>query len=191
MTVGAVSLYQYSSNYNYDTTDQYKFFNTVVSDERLQQLMERYGIIQTGDSYNDLHALYLAMYPEAVADATAAQASSGSKQAQPAQQASQAAAAQSSNNVPWANLMSQIGLSATGSFERDYNEFNQRISLMQINAFSPQDKAMVAQLQAQARVVFVQQSAQAQSSQAQTNSQPQQASGADIMAQLNKLYSVG
>ncbi len=187
MTVGAI----YSLNpvrYEYSTSTEYKYFGTTVSENRLNELMVRYGIRQTGDSEKDLRALYAAMYAESVTELESAQATtnSGNQGSQP----TQSTLAQNSSNVPWATLMGQVGLQATGNYETDYAAFNDKISLMQSAALSPQDKASVDQLTAEAAVVFVppeQSTAQAASSQNQT---PQQPTGADITAQLNKLFLV-
>lgn len=177
MTIGAIS----SSAYNYSTTE-YDYFGTTISNSRLQDLMEQYGIKPTGDSDVDIKALYQAMHSTASSNISQAQAASQE------QKDSQATAAQNSNNVPWATLMSQIGLSATGKFDTDYTAFNNRISSMSVNASSQQDKASINQLQAQASIVFVQQNQTTQNT-AQTSSQ--NFSGADITAQMNKLFIVG
>lgn len=192
MTVGAVSLYQYSGNYNYDTTTQYKYFGMAVSDDRLQQLMVRYGILQTGDSKKDLEALYQAMYPNATSQATKA-AQSGQQPQKP--QTPQAAETTGTTaSIPWSNLMGQVGLIATGELAIDIEAFKIKMNAMQVSATTPEQKASIGLLQAEAAIVFVQPSETTKTaSAAVSQSQPPtltRASGADIQAQLNKLLMV-
>ncbi len=167
MTVGAVSS---SYSYSYATSFQYQFFGTVVSDERIQELMKLYGIQQSGNKEYDLQALYKAMLSSAKIDANDASAQ------QPVQAGAQSA------NVPWATLMNQVGLAVTGDFTTDYQLFNNKISTMQLSATSAKDKAFINQLVSEAQIVFV----------PPTSSGPApKASGADILAQLNKMYMFG
>lgn len=168
MTVGAVSS---SYSYSYATSFQYQYFGTVVSDERIQELMQQYGIQQTGDKQNDLQALYKAMFSAAKTSAV---------DAAPQQQSQ---AASGSADVPWATLMNQVGLSVSGDFSTDYQAFNSKISAMQLSATSAHDKAIINQLVAEAQIVFVPPSA--------SSGNARMASGADILAQLNKMYMLG
>lgn len=166
MTVGAIS-----SNYIYSTAIQYQYFGTDISDDKIKDLMRAYGIMTTGNAEFDIQSLY---------DAMKAAASGNLKNAQP----STPEAIGITANVPWADLMNQVGLSPLGDLETDYNAFIQQINLMQISATSPQEKANVAQLQAQAAIVFIDNT----NLQSSGSSQKPQISGADILAQLNKLY---
>lgn len=168
MTVGAVSS---SYSYSYATSFQYQYFGTVVSDERIQELMQQYGIQQTGDKQDDLQALYKAMLSSAQINAANASAQ------QPVQANAQSASA------PWATLMNQVGLSVSGDFSTDYQTFNSKISTMQLSATSAHDKAIINQLVAEAQIVFVPPSA--------PSGNTRMASGADILAQLNKMYMLG
>lgn len=191
MTVGAI-LSLDPVKYAYSTNTEYKYFGSTVSEERLNDLMSKYGVQQTGDSETDLRALYTALYRESALELEGAQSSSNNANSQRVEQ-SQPTQAQNSSNVPWATLMGQVGLITTGDFETDLNAFSEKIGLMQSSATSAQDKAIINQLVAQAEVVFVQpeqSTAQAASSQIQNAPQPQQISGADIQAQLNKLFLV-
>lgn len=163
MTIGAIS----STNI-YSTALQYQYFGTDISDDKIKDLMRTYGIMTTGNAEFDIQSLY---------DAMSAAASGNLKNAQ---QPSAPEVTGTTANVPWADLMNQVGLSPMGDLDTDYNAFNQQIYLMQISATSPQEKANVAQLQAQAAIVFIDQSS--------GSSQKPQISGADILAQLNKLY---
>lgn len=187
MTIGAVSSYSYS------TTVEYQYFGASLSDADIQQLLSDYGIQQSGDSDYDLEQLYDAMYSTAVDNAQNAQASSLANNTQQPQN-SQAAEAQNSTNVPWANLMTQVGLYATGDLSTDYQAFNNKITAMQASgATSQQDKATIGQLVSEASSVFVQPTnSTPQVSSDQNLLQTSQAvSGADIMAQLNKMFLVG
>ncbi len=196
MTVGAVSLYKYSNEYNYDTTNQYRFFGTLIPDYRLNDLMVKYHVLQTGDSYKDLHNLYLAIKNKATVNtATAAKTASNrnAQQIQSTQQPQQQTQAQAASAIPWATLMGQVGLAATGDLAIDYGAFKTRIYTMQINAKDNTQKANIGLLIAQAEIVFVdntQPTAQAASSQAKAPQAPQsiKVSGADIQAAINRLY---
>lgn len=180
MSVNAISSFSYSSSI------QYQYFGMSISNEQLQTLMEKYGIIQTGDSYTDIRALYQAMYSDAKSTVTQSEAATGNQQ----QTGSSQSAQEDPNSVPWANLMSQIGLSATGDINKDYASFNDKISAMQSSpALSQQDKATINQLASEASIVFVQQNTSSTSS--TQNSQPPSPTGADIQAQLNKMYFLG
>lgn len=166
MTIGAISSTTYS------TSVQYQYFGTTVSDDRIKDLLNQYGVQSTGDATTDLQSLYEAMQSAA---------SNNVKGAQEKQQQAPTAA----SNVPWADLLNQVGLSPSGDLDTDYNAFTQQIYMMQISATSPQDKANVAQLQAQAQIVFID-----NQSSSSSQSTPQ-VSGADIVAQLNKMLLMG
>lgn len=191
MTVGAVS-----STTIYSNSLQYKYFHTVLSDAQVQDLLRNYGILPSGDADIDLDNLYNVMYAQASKDATEAAGSIAStQQTQTPQNTQSTQTTQSSTEVPWATLMSQVGLTATGDLDKDYASFNEKISLMSASATTPQDRANVAQLEAQANIVFVQPTQTAQASNSnQSNTQGAMATatatatGADIVAMLNKLY---
>lgn len=191
MTVGAVN-----STTIYSNSLQYKYFHTVLSDAQVQDLLRKYGITPSGDSDTDLDSLYNVMYTQASKDATEAAGSIASAQQTQTSQNTQKTqpATQSSTEVPWVTLMSQVGLVATGDLDKDYASFNEKISLMSASATTPEDKANIAQLEAQASVVFVQQTQTAQSSnsnQSNTQALTATATGADIVAMLNKMYFLG
>lgn len=193
MTVGTVSLYKYSGEYNYDTTNQYRFFGTLIPSDRLNDLMVKYHILQTGDSYKDLHNLYLAIKNKAAIDSSAAAKTGSNRNVQNIQQTAQENQIQAANLIPWATLMGQVGLIASGDLAIDYGAFKTRLYTMQISAKDNAQKANIGLLMAQAEIVFVdntQQTAKAASSQAKIpQSAPKvQTSGADIQAAINKLY---
>lgn len=187
MTVGIVSAI---SSYSNASSVEYQYFGTSISDSELESLMQQYGIQVTGDADTDIRELYEAMYSVAANDVQSSQSSS---QVQ-SNQNSQETEGQNASNVPWANLMTQVGLSATGDLSTDYEAFSGRISAMQSSSATSADmQATINQLMAEANVVFVQQansSTQTSSSQ-QSQGAAQTVSGADIVAQLNKLYLVG
>lgn len=188
MTISAVSSYSYSP------TVEYQYFGASTSDDQIQTLLQEYGIQKSGDPNADLLALYNAMYPEAVHKAQNSKATSQTNNNQQVQNSSQTTDAQNSSNVPWANLMTQVGLYATGDLSTDYQAFSDKISAMQSSgATSQQDKATIGQLVSEASSVFVQpanSTSQMSSDQSQIQAS-QAASGADIMAQLNKMFLIG
>lgn len=187
MTIGAVSSI---NSFRYSTSVEYKYFGTTFSDQTLQDLMRQYGIIQTGDSDTDVKALYQAMYSSAITQTTAAKASGKPQHAKPEE--SQSSSAQNANNVPWATLMNQVGLSPTGDLATDLTAFNNKISQMMASATTQQEKANLYQLAAEASIVFVQPESASQSNiSVQSSSLSHSISGADIMARLNKLMMVG
>lgn len=168
MTVGAIT--------SYSSVLQNQYFGCIISSANIQNLMLKYGIQITGDPELDIKALYAAMRLRAstIANTKAQQAS-----------ADQPTDNTQNSNIQWATLMNQIGLSATGNLATDYAAFSNKISTMQLSATTPQEKANINQLQAQANIVFVQQD---QSSKRTSQVQSTTASGAEIMASLNKLY---
>lgn len=173
MSISAISSV-YSSYQRYQT----QIFGGSISESQFEFLMRKYGITATGDTQKDVEALYKAMYSDADTEVA------GSIASQNAAQQSQSTQAQQANQIPWANLMSRVGLAATGDLADDYALFSAKVSQMKASgASSPQDKALIAQLSAEASIVFVQPQSD---SQAQANAQT--LSGADIKALLNKLY---
>ena len=181
MSVSAISSV-YSSYQSYE----YQYFGATISESKFTALMQKYGITQTGNAYNDVQALYSAMSGNADTEVAGSVASQNSQQAnQPAQETE----AKNSSNIPWANLMSRIGLAATGDLSADYEAFDNKISQMQDSAAaSSQQQALISQLIAEASVVFVNnQVAQTQDS---TQSQAQ-VSGSDIVAKLNRMFLLG
>lgn len=175
MTIGAVS-----ANY-YSPTIQYRYFDTNISDEQINSLMQQYGISPTGNPDIDLEELYNAMYTSAQTTSSKAVSNAQKAQEDKAQQAQQI-----TTNVPWANLMVQAGLSVSGDYQKDYQAFNDKIFQMKISATSPQDKAIISQLISQAEIVFNQ-----PENKTESPSPIKSASGSDILAMLNKMYFFG
>lgn len=180
---------------SYSSAVQYKYFAATISASRLDDLLRRYGIQKTGDEDKDLDNLHQVMSDVAIKEL--AQAQGMPSEPQKAQKPDQATQSAASTEVPWASLMSQVGLFASGNLDTDYISFMNQVSLMKVSAgASSQDKANIEQLMAQASVVFVAQNQPAQVNQPTTSSTdnssaPQQISGVDILARLNKMYMLG
>lgn len=187
MVVGVVNPIQYSS------IEQYRYFGASVSTERLKQLMGDYGIQVTGDADKDIQALYTAMYGVAQKDVLYGMSPSTSSVGQTNQTDQQQSQPQQTTNVPWAALMNLVGLYPTGNLSDDLDAFNNKIQQMSASATSASQKATIAQLQAEAQIVFVQpdQGPQQQGQQKSAQQGPPTASGADITAMLNRLFMVG
>lgn len=162
MTVGAVLGV---NNYDNDAY-QYQIFGTVVSTERLQYLMELYGVIQTGDEYYDLRRLQEAMVSYYTKFGTFDVNQGSNKQSQ---------------EIPWADLMSQIGLTATGDKANDYALFMMTVSVMSDNA-TPEEKVALAGLVYQSQYVFAQPEVQQNST---------EVSASDILAVVNRAFMLG
>lgn len=161
MTIGAVNgVYQYTSS------NQVQFFNGTISNDKLNYLMQQYGITQTGNSYTDMKALYSAMHGY-FSQYGAIDPSQGSNQPSQAQ-------------IPWAGLMNNIGLQVTGQIDKDYSSFKNTVDFLTANAKTPNEKAIMQQLSMQAQSVFI-------APRTQENDRPT-LSGADILAQMNKAF---
>lgn len=182
MTISAIS-----SDYSYFQSYQNQYFGGTVSISQFQYLMQQYGVQSTGDSYKDVQNLYQAMYAEAAVDAVSANASSNSDQATKPSPPSEAP---NTNNVPWANLMNQVGLSAIGDLATDHAAFNNRILSMQSSgALAQQEQASIDQLIAEASIVFVPPPGPPPSQpQDQGSTKVPEVTGADITAQLNRMF---
>ena len=175
MTIGAIS-----SVYTYSTSYQSSIFGSTYSNERLNQLMRQYGIIQTGDEYTDLVALYNAMHGDAKTKIEAAAAQKAG-QNEPI--------STNTSKVPWQSLMAQVGLQTTGNVSVDYEAFNRRLFQMQGAARSKQDEADIYALMNQGNIVFNDQTQQNDIT-ASGATKPQAISGAEILAQMNKMFAL-
>lgn len=170
MTVGAVNgVYQYTGSY------ESQFFSGTVSSDKLNALMKEYGIQQTGDEYADTKALFQAMYNYF------SRFGIPTTEDKPSQ-------VQLAMNAPWAPLMSQVGLTATGELNKDYSSFLNKIdSLQGATSTSPSEKASLKELEQTAPYVFVQPPEQG----LKTSSQNSELTGADILAQMNRAFLLG
>lgn len=155
-----------SINGVYQYTDMYQaqFLPSGITNDQLNILMKRYNIPQTGDDYTDLKALYTAMYQdiERNGEMQGVQTS-----------------AQKEEMIPWASLMSQIGLSATGDYSKDYSNFLNTLTRLQSEAKTPAEKSRLNLVEKMAQFAFVQQ-------QNPVNT-VMQLTGAQIVAEMNRV----
>lgn len=160
MTVGAVmGVYQYTGVY------QAQFLPSTITNDQLNALMRQYGIKQTGDEYTDIKALYEAMYQDI--------ARSGATQGVKTEN-------QMEQIYPWASLMKQLGLGATGDFSKDYSVFMNALNTQQAAAKTPAEKSRLNLIQRMAQVVFV------QPQQKEQANKIMQLTGSEIIAQMNR-----
>lgn len=152
----------------------YSYFGNTVSTDKFDSLLRRYGIIPSGVVDHDVQALYNAMHGSA-----ANKINSTLSQNKPVDESS------NMRTVPWADVMGQIGLVASGEIGEDQSRFYSKISEMrQSGASSAAQQAYLNQLLAQAGIVFVE-------SPVQEKSQMQTANGAQIAALMNKQFFFG
>jgi hypothetical protein len=151
--------------YQYSTTYQMQIFGNSISNDDLNDLMSQFGISQTGDEYLDISELYDAMY-------------AFYQTQQNSQINSQAQNGENATNVPWADVMKEVGLSATGNLDDDYSNFTKTISSIEDSTKNEQDKAEVAAFAQTAQSYFVQ----------NNSSETQMASSSDIIAEMNKSF---
>ena len=151
--------------YDYGATYQRQFFVSTISPQKLNELMDEYGIKRTGNAYSDMKELYKAMYGDYSQQATAAAAYQAGQQPE--------------MRYPWEGVMAKIGLAATGDYEKDKAAFES--ALRQLTQIAQGDQqAYLAQLQHEGRAAF--------SSGAPDAPPVQTVSGYDIMAQVNRAF---
>ena len=126
--------------YSYTSANIYSYLGRVPADKtKLADAFDEFNITPTG-STDDLKKLNRAMYSEY------------SKQVQNQ--------IKNQNDdervVPWAGLMAQIGVRATGDYEKDYAAFNSAIQLLSQSAIDGQAMAYFAGLKSEAAKVFKQ-----------------------------------
>ena len=123
--------------YSYTSSSIYSYLGRVPSSsQKLEEAFDEFGIKPSGD-ISDLRKLDNAMYAEY------------SEQVQ-----KQIANQNSEKVVPWAGLCSQIGVRATGDYEKDYAAFNNAIQLLSQSAIDGQAMAYFAGLRSEASRVF-------------------------------------
>ena len=126
--------------YQYSSTSLYSYLGRVpTNNAALKEAFRDFGITPTGSEY-DLKRLKNAMYEEY---------STQVKEQISNQQAEQQV-------VPWAGLLAQIGIQATGNYEKDYAAFNDAINLLSQSAIDGQAMAYFAGLRSEASKVFAQ-----------------------------------
>ena len=123
--------------YSYTSANIYSYLGRVpVSSSALERAFDEFDVTPTGTT-DDLKELNDAMYAEY------------SKQVQ--QQID------NQNNqkvIPWASLCAQIGIQATGDFDKDYAAFNNAIQLLNQSAVDGQAMAYFAGLRSGASRAF-------------------------------------
>ena len=123
--------------YSYSSANIYSYLGRVpANDRKLEQAFREFHVVPTGKA-DDLKRLEKAMYAEY------------SEQVQ-----NQIANQNGEKVVPWASLMAQIGVQATGDKEKDYAAFNSAIQLLSQSAIDGQAMTYFAGLKSEAQKVF-------------------------------------
>ena len=123
--------------YAYSTANIYSYLGRVPANQRtLEEAFDKFDITPTG-KVDDLEKLDRAMYAEY------------SEQVQ-----NQIANQNNEKVVPWAGLCAQIGVRATGDYEKDYAAFNNAIQLLSQSAIDGQAMAYFAGLRSEAARAF-------------------------------------
>ena len=123
--------------YSYTSSNIYSYLGRVPSSEsKLKDAFNEFNITPTGKA-DDLKKLERAMYAEY------------SEQVQ-----KQIANQNNEQVIPWAGLCAQIGIQATGNYEKDYAAFNNAIQLLSQSAIDGQAMAYFAGLRSEASKVF-------------------------------------
>lgn len=123
--------------YSYSSSNIYSYLGRVPSNEKkLEEAFDEFNITPTG-STTDLKKLDKAMYAEY------------SEQVQ-----NQIENQKGEKVVPWASLCAQIGVRATGDYEKDYAAFNDAIKLLSQSAIDGQAMAYFAGIRSEAARVF-------------------------------------
>lgn len=123
--------------YSYSTANIYSYLGRVPANQRtLEEAFDEFNITPTG-KVSDLDKLDKAMYAEY------------SEQVQ-----NQIANQNNERVVPWASLCAQIGVRATGDYEKDYAAFNDAIRLLSQGAIDGQAMTYFAGLRSEASLVF-------------------------------------
>lgn len=124
--------------YSYTRSSLYNYLGMVPANAReLKEAFNEYGVRITG-SNEDLKRLKSAMYQEYSAQV---QQQINNQNEQKTQ-------------VPWAGLLAQIGLQATGEYNTDYANFQNAINLLSQSAIDGQAMAYFAGLRSEAKLVF-------------------------------------
>jgi len=124
--------------YSYSSANIYSYLGRVpANDTMLKRAFNEFDVYPTGDERRDLKHLNNAMYAEY------------------SQQVQEQIANQNTQKVvPWAGLMAQIGVQATGDRKEDYARFNEAIQLLSQSAIDGQAMAYFAGLRSEASKVF-------------------------------------
>ena len=123
--------------YSYTSSNIYSYLGRVPANETtLKRAFDEFNVTTTGNK-DDLEKLDKAMYAEY------------SEQVQ-----NQIENQNGQKVVPWAGLMAQIGVRATGDYEKDYTAFNNAIQLLSQSAIDGQAMAYFAGLKSEASKLF-------------------------------------
>ena len=123
--------------YSYTSSNIYSYLGRVPSSStKLERAFDEFNITPTGKT-EDLKKLDKAMYAEY------------SEQVQ-----NQIENQKGEKVVPWASLCAQIGVQATGNYEKDYAAFNNAIQLLSQSAIDGQAMAYFAGLRSEASKAF-------------------------------------
>ena len=124
--------------YNYTSANIYSYLGRVpTNNAALQEAFDDFGVTPTG-STSDLTKLKNAMYEE-YSTQVKEQINNQNEE---------------KRVVPWAGLLSQIGIQPTGDYEKDYAAFNDAIHLLSQSAIDGQAMAYFAGLRSEAQRVF-------------------------------------
>ena len=124
--------------YSYTNSSLYTYLGMVPANAReLKEAFDEYGIRITG-STDDLKKLKNAMYQEYSAQV---QQQINNQNEQKSQ-------------IPWAGLLAQIGIQATGDYDTDYAAFDNAIQLLSQGAIDGQAMAYFAGLRSEAKLAF-------------------------------------
>ena len=123
--------------FSYTSSNIYSYLGRLpINEKKLEEAFDEFGITPTGD-VQDLKDLDRAMYAEY------------SEQVQ-----NQIENQKREKVVPWANLCAQIGVQATGNYEKDYAAFNNAIKLLSQSTIDGQAMTYFAGLRSEASKVF-------------------------------------
>ena len=123
--------------YSYSTANIYSYLGRVPTNERrLEEAFDEFNITPTGKE-SDLSRLNRAMYSEYTEQVQEQIKNQKEEQV-----------------VPWANLCAQIGVLATGDYDKDYAAFNNAIKLLSQSAIDGQAMTYFAGLRSEASRVF-------------------------------------
>ncbi|MCQ2744093.1 MAG: hypothetical protein MJ230_04775 [bacterium] len=123
--------------YSYSASNIYSYLGRVPANETtLKRAFDEFNVTPKGQK-DDLKKLDRAMYAEY------------SEQVQ-----DQINNQNRKKVIPWAGLMAQIGVRATGDYEKDYAAFNNAIQLLSQSAIDGQAMAYFAGLKSEASRVF-------------------------------------
>ena len=123
--------------YSYTSANIYSYLGRVpINSRALERAFDDFDVTPTG-STDDLKKLNAAMYEEY------------SKQVQ-----EQIDNQNNQNAVPWARLCAQIGIQATGDYDKDYAAFKNAIDLLSQSAIDGQAMTYFAGLKTEAQQAF-------------------------------------